>query len=308
MTSSCEQSLAAAYDVVSKIDRLVEKAYDAHTSIYRTFSDLSGVSTIRKDKSVAEAAHKDIKATLDAMQDMVAALAQLAGVVERLEKQPRERLVSEEVCAILGEHKAHIRLVAEPGGARAAGEVVDSAVGDLGASAMRRQIGEVSEDIGVAALEELVAALEKRHPRLDILWDAAHKQTLVVRIPTVIQMVVEMKRVGAGSGAVEIGTIRVQADDEAGLSTRHHVFERISYDAQIFWFSIAGFSTEHRLSRTVQWFSQFEDLFAATCSSCRRHLQIDPRTSQLLPPLWRDAAVRGAGSAKAFHYGCLEAV
>ncbi|KAJ2714084.1 hypothetical protein H4R19_001912 [Coemansia spiralis] len=313
MASSCEQSLTAAYDVVSKIDRLVEKAYDAHSSIYRTFSDLSGVSTIRKDRSVAEAARKDIRDTLDAMQDMVATLSQLEGVVERLERQPREKLVSDSVRAILSAHMAHVRLVAEPSGARAAAEIVESAVGDLGASAMRRPIGDVSEGIVEGALGELVAALEKRHPQLAIVWDPAHKPVLVARIPTVVQMVVEMKAVeGAGGrdqpGALEISTIHVQADDEMGPFTRHLVFDRITYDAKIFWFSISGFSIEHRLARMVQWFSQFEDLFSATCSSCRRHLQIDPRTSQLLPPLWRDAGVRGRGSGKAFHYSCLEAV
>ncbi|KAJ1727793.1 squalene synthetase-like protein, partial [Coemansia biformis] len=267
---------------------LVEKAYEAHSSINKTFGDLSGASTIRKNKSVAEAAQKDIKDTLDAMQCMVTTLAQLEGVVERLEKRPREKLVSEEVCGLLNEFLP---------------QIIESAVGDLSTSAMRRQIGDANEGIGAAALDELLTVLVQRYPQLDIQSRMAtqRQRMLVVRIPAVITMAINMKLVesdtssdggdsGGGLSELEICSVFVLADDEPGPTSKFQVFRRITYDAKIFWYTISGFSIEHRISRMVQWFSQFEDLFSATCSGCRRHLQIDPRTSQHLPPLWRDAS------------------
>ncbi|KAJ2850117.1 hypothetical protein GGI22_005426, partial [Coemansia erecta] len=95
--AKCEQSLAKTYDVLAQIDRLAEKAYEAQASIYKTFGDLAGMGTIRKDKSVAEAAHTDISSTLEALQSMITTLSQNQAEVARLEKKPREKLISDEV-------------------------------------------------------------------------------------------------------------------------------------------------------------------------------------------------------------------
>ncbi|KAI8318381.1 hypothetical protein GQ54DRAFT_266974 [Martensiomyces pterosporus] len=104
----------------------------------------------------------------------------------------------------------------------------------------------------------------------------------------------------------EVNAIHIFSTDEAGPFSRFHVFNRIAYDTNIIWFSIAGFSVEHRLSKLVQWFSLFDNLFSATCSVCNRHLQMDPRTSQYLPPLWRGIDMKPNEPSRAFHYGCLE--
>ncbi|KAJ1833321.1 hypothetical protein LPJ63_002831 [Coemansia sp. RSA 2711] len=308
--STCEQSLAKAYDVVAKIDRLAEKAYEAHSSIYKTFGDLSGISTIRKDKSVAEAAHTDISSTLEAMQDMIGTLAQLEGVVEQLEKKPREKLISDEVRSVLDEFSPYVRLMTEQGNVREISELIDGSVGELDASAMRLKIGDFGEGISETALEEQIVALRERYPRLDIKVHKVTQRTrlLVVRIPTVIQMSINMKQLDSSSETqqLEINAINIFSDDELGPFSKFHVFQRISYDSNIIWSSIAGFSVEHRISKIVQWFSMFGNLFSATCSICLRHLQIDPRTSQHLPPLWRDLDAKGSGPCKAFHYGCLE--
>ncbi|KAJ2784431.1 hypothetical protein H4R18_001141 [Coemansia javaensis] len=320
--SSCGESLARAHDVVSKIDRVVERAYEAHSSIHKTIGDLSGASTIRKDKSVADAARKDIKSTLDAMQSMIATLAQVGDVVERLERRPREKLVSDEVRGILDEHAGYVRLLTEQASVEETNEPIEGAVAELNMSAMRLQIGDVRESIGARALDELIGALKQKHPGLDIRRHAVHRRTrmVVVRIPTVILMSINLMQLGVGDGdhndkekdkdkgeddddELQLCSIYILADDEQGPISKFQVFQRISYDAKIMWFSLAGFSIEHRISRMVQWFSLFTDLFSATCSICRRHLQIDPRTSQQLPPLWRDADARDSG--RAFHYSCL---
>ncbi|KAJ2000791.1 hypothetical protein H4R26_004445, partial [Coemansia thaxteri] len=111
----CERELAEAYTIVAHLDKLVEKAYDAHSSIYKTFGDLAGVSTIRKDKSVTEAAHTDISNTLDAMRSMIASIGQLQGAVGRLERKPRETLISDKVKGLLAEYSPYVRLMSEPG-------------------------------------------------------------------------------------------------------------------------------------------------------------------------------------------------
>ncbi|KAJ2348081.1 hypothetical protein IWW50_004180 [Coemansia erecta] len=308
--NTCEQSLAKAYDVVAKIDKLVEKAYEAHSSIYKTFGDLSGISTIRKDKSVVEAAHTDISSTLEAMQSMIGTLAQLDDVVVQLEKKPREQLISKEVHGVLNEFSPYVRLVTEQRNVRETSELIDGSVGELDASAMRLRIGDFGEGIGEGALAEQLAALRERYPQLDIKVHKVSKRTqlLVVRIPTVIQMSVNMKQLDAGNEAqeLEINSINIFSDDESGPFSKFHVFNRISYDSNIIWSSIAGFSVEHRISKIVQWFSMFDNLFSATCSICHRHLQMDPRTSQHLPPIWRDLDAKVSGPCKAFHYGCLE--
>ncbi|KAJ2159378.1 hypothetical protein GGF46_003081 [Coemansia sp. RSA 552] len=307
--NSVEKSLAQAYDVVAKIDKLVEKAYEAHSSIYKTFGDLSGVSTIRKDKSVVEAAHTDITTTLDAMQTMVATLAQLQDVVVRLEKKPREKLISDDVHGLLDRYAPYVRLMAERSTVRKTGRLIEGSVGELDAAAMRLRIGDSGEGISRAALEEHIATLRTQYPQLDIECHSVSKRTvlLVVRIPTVIQMSINIKSLNSDDDKrMEIGAIQVFSDDEPGPFSRFQVFQRISYDATIIWFSIAGFSVEHRLSKMVHWFSMFANLFSATCSICHRHLQIDPRTSQHLPPLWRDADIKSSSQCKAFHYGCLE--
>ncbi|KAJ2197828.1 hypothetical protein IW145_005600 [Coemansia sp. RSA 521] len=308
--SACEQSLARAYDAVAKIDKLVEKAYEAHSSINKTFGDLSGVSTIRKDKSVAEAAHTDITNTLEAMQSMINTLTQLDDVVVKLEKKPREKLISEEVSNVLNEFSPYVRLMTEQGNVRETNEIIDASVGELDVSAMRLKIGDFGEGISESALEEQIVALRERYPQLDIKEHKVSRRTqlLVVRILTVIQMSINMKHLDNGNEAheLEINSIHILSDDESGPFSKFHVFQRISFDSNIIWSSISGFSVEHRISKIVQWFSMFDNLFSATCSICLRHLQMDPRTSQHLPPLWRDIDAKINGPCKAFHYGCLE--
>ncbi|KAJ2722124.1 hypothetical protein GGI07_003508 [Coemansia sp. Benny D115] len=308
--TACEQKLAEAYEVVANIDKLVEKAYEAHTSIYKTFGDLAGVSSIRKDKSVAEAAHTDIRNSLDAMRSMVETISGLQGVLGRLEKKPREKLISDDVRGLLDDYAPHVRLLTEQGNIKETDEVIDSAVRDLDMSAMRLQIGDFGEGLTEDALDEQIQALCARHPLLSIAKYAVSERTrlLVVRIPTIIQMSMNLKQVaGKGGAEFEVNSIHVFSDDEHGPFSRFQVFNRISHDANIIWFSIAGFSVEHRLAKIVQWFELFENLFSATCSVCGQHLQMDPRTSQHLPPLWRDIDIKSSGPNKAFHYGCLEA-
>ncbi|KAJ2454759.1 hypothetical protein EV183_001343 [Coemansia sp. RSA 2336] len=309
--STCEESLARAYDVVAKIDKLVEKAYEAHSSLYKTFGDISGVSTIRKDKSVTEAAQRDISTTLDAMQSMVGILTQLDDVVVQLEKKPREKLISDEVRAVLDEFSPYVRLMTEQDNIRRTGELIDSSVSELDASAMRLRIGDIGEAVRLGMLEEQLVTLKEQYPQLDFKIHAITKRTrlLVVRIPTIIKMSINMKQLDGQNETdcnMEINSINIVSDDEAGPFSKFQVFNRISYDSNIIWSSISGFSVEHRISKIVQWFSLFSNLFSATCSICHRHLQIDPRTCQHLPPLWRDVDAKGNEPCKAFHYGCLE--
>ncbi|KAJ2081305.1 hypothetical protein H4R24_002424 [Coemansia sp. RSA 988] len=312
MESGCEQSLSKAYNVVGGIDRLVEKAYEVHSSIYKTFGDLSGVSTIRKDKSVTEAAHTDISNTLEAMRSMMATLGQLEDVVERLEKKPREKLVPDEVRKLLDEYSPYVRLMTERGNVQETNDLIDNSVNELDVAAMRLQIGDFGEGIRASTLDELIVSLQEKYPQLDIKKHVVSKRTLLltVRIPTVIQMSINMKHLDFGSDDIEleVSVITILSDEEQGAVSKFQVFDRITYDSKIIWSSIAGFSVEHRISKMVQWFCLFENLFSATCSICHRHLQIDPRTSQHLPPLWRDADIKGDGPCRAFHYGCLESI
>ncbi|KAJ2746042.1 hypothetical protein GGI20_001669 [Coemansia sp. BCRC 34301] len=302
----CERVLIEAYEAVAHLDKLVEKAYDAHSSIYKTFGDLAGVSTIRKDKSVTEAAHTDISNTLDVMRGMVGSIGQLRAVVGRLEKQPRERLISDKVQGLLTEYAPYVRLLTEQDKVKDTSELIGSAVRELDMSAMRLQIGDLGEGLSEKALDQHIGVLEEKYPRLQLTKHAISKRAcmLVVRIPTIAQMSINMKLVDCGAAELyEVHSLHVFSDDERGPHSKHHVFNRIAYDANILWFSITGFSVEHRLARVTQWFGLFENLFSATCSVCSRHLQIDPRTTQYLPPLWRDIDTK---PSKACHYGCLE--
>ncbi|KAJ2377391.1 hypothetical protein IW150_001406 [Coemansia sp. RSA 2607] len=309
-STACEKRLNEAYEVVASIDRLVERAYEAHSSIYKTFGDLAGVSSIRKDKSVTEAAHTDISNSLEAMRSMLATISNLQVELHRLEKKPREKLISDEVRTLLDEYSPYVRLLTEQGNVKETGEMIDSSVRDLDMSAMRLQIGDFGEGLTESELEQQIRLLREKHPQLDFEKYAVSKRTrlLVVRIPTIIQMSMNLKQVESSNGEeFEVNSINVFSDDENGPFSRFQVFNRIAHDSNIIWFSIAGFSVEHRLAKIVQWFSLFENLFSATCSVCNQHLQMDPRTSQHLPPLWRDIDIKSTGPNKAFHYGCLEA-
>ncbi|KAJ1899509.1 hypothetical protein LPJ66_002057 [Kickxella alabastrina] len=303
----CEQKLADAYDAVANIDRLVEKAYEAHTVLFKIFGDITGVSSIRKDKSIAEATHTDISNSLDALRTMVGAISQQQETLERLEKKPREKLISDDVRQLLAEYSPYVRLLTEQGGVRATDEAIDGAVRDLDMSAMRLQIGDFGESLAEDALDRRIVVLQERHPQLHIEKHTVAERTrlLVVRIPTIIQMSINLKQV-EGNGEFEVNSIHVISDDEEGPFSRFRVFNRIAHDSNIIWFSIAGFSVEHRLTKVVQWFALFDNLFSATCSVCAQHLQMDPRTSQYLPPLWRDIDIKSTGPNKAFHYACLE--
>ncbi|KAJ2635170.1 Transducin beta-like, partial [Coemansia sp. RSA 1694] len=303
----CEQVLVEAYEAVAHLDKLVEKAYDAHSSIYKTFGDLAGISTIRKDKSVAEAAHTDISNTLDAMRSMVGSIGQLQGMVGRLEKKPRERLISDKVQELLAEYSPYVRLMTEQAKVKDASELISSSVRELDMSAMRLQIGDFGEGLSEKELDQHIRVLEEKYPKMQLKKHVMSKRAcmLVVRIPTIAQLSISMKLVDCGASELyEVNSLHVFSDDERGPHSKHHVFNRIAYDANILWFSITGFSVEHRLAKVTQWFSLFANLFSATCSVCRQHLQIDPRTTQYLPPLWRDIDAKTSG--RAFHYGCLE--
>ncbi|KAJ1772424.1 hypothetical protein IW140_001835 [Coemansia sp. RSA 1813] len=306
----CEQSLAKTYDVLAQIDRLAEKAYEAQSSIYKSFGDLAGMSTIRKDKSVAEAVHTDISSTLEALQSMITTLSQNQAEVARLEKKPREKLIPDEVQQLLDEHSPYVRLMTERGNIKHTTETIDSAVRELDISAMQVQIGDFGEGLTEDELDNRIKVLREQHPQLRFVKHAVSKRMrlLSVSIPTVIRMSINLKQVSIGSGRelFEVTSLHVFSDDEHGPFSRCQVFNRIAYDSNIIWFSISGFSVEHRLSKIVQWFSLFENLFSATCSVCSRHLQTDPRTSHLLPPLWRDVDIKSNIASKAFHYGCLE--
>ncbi|KAJ1800808.1 hypothetical protein LPJ59_000799 [Coemansia sp. RSA 2399] len=308
--AKCEQSLAKTYDVLAQIDRLAEKAYEAQSSIYKTFGDLAGMSTIRKDKSVAEAAHTDISSTLEALQSMITTLSQNQAEVARLEKKPREKLISDEVQQLLDEHSPYIRLMTERGNIKHATETIDSAVRELDISAMQVQLGDFGEGLTEDELDNRIKVLREQNPQLEFAKHSVSKRMrlLSVSIPTVIQMSINLKQVSISSGRelFEVTSLHVFSDDEHGPFSKYQVFNRIAYDSNIIWFSISGFSVEHRLSKIVQWFSLFENLFSATCSVCNRHLQTDPRTSHLLPPLWRDVDIKSNIASKAFHYGCLE--
>ncbi|KAJ2553758.1 hypothetical protein EV175_002822 [Coemansia sp. RSA 1933] len=306
----CEQSLAKTYDVLTQIDRLAEKAYEAQSSIYKSFGDLAGLGTIRKDKSVAEAAHTDISSTLEALQYMITTLSQNQAEVARLEKKPREKLISDEVQQLLDEHSPYIRLMTERGNIRHATATIDSAVRELDISAMQVKIGDFGEGLTEEELDSRIEVLRKQHPQLRFVKHAVSKRMrlLSVSIPTVIQMSINLKQVSISSGRelFEVTSLQMFSDDEHGSFSKYQVFSRIAYDANIIWFSISGFSVEHRLSKIVQWFSLFEDLFSATCSGCNRHLQTDPRTSHLLPPLWRDVDIKNNITSKAYHHKCLD--
>ncbi|KAI9502143.1 hypothetical protein GGI25_003400 [Coemansia spiralis] len=308
--SQCELSLTKAYAVLTKIDKLVEKTYEAHSSIYKTFGDLAGMGTIRKDKSVAEAAHTDISNTLEALQSMISTLAQNQTEVARLEKKPREKLISDEIQQLLDEYSPYVRLMTERGNIKYTNEIIDGSVRELDISAMQRQIGDFGEGLTESELERRVEILREQQPVLRFATHTVNKRMrlLVVRIPTVGQMSISLKMVDSSNGSelLEVTSLHVFSDDEQGPFSKYQVFNRIAYDSNIIWFSISGFSVEHRLSKIVQWFSLFENLFSAACSVCNRHLQMDPRTSQLLPPLWRDVDIKSNSSSKAFHYGCLE--
>ncbi|KAJ2223467.1 hypothetical protein H4R99_007865 [Coemansia sp. RSA 1722] len=308
-STTCEQKLAESYEVVAKIDKLVEKAYEAHSTIYKTFGDLSGVSSIRKDNSITEAAHTDISSSLDSMRSMLGTIANLQGVLGRLEKRPREKLISDEVRSLLDEYSPYVRLLTEQGNIKETDEVIDSSIRDLDMSAMRLQIGDFGEGLSEAALDQQIKVLREKNPQLDFSKHAVSSRTLllVVRIPTIIQMSMNLKHAKGKDGEeFEVNSIDVFSDDEHGHYSKYQVFNRIAHDSNILWFSIAGFSVEHRLAKIVQWFGLFENLFSATCSVCGQHLQMDPRTSQHLPPLWRDIDIKSSGPNKAFHYGCLE--
>ncbi|KAJ1841987.1 hypothetical protein LPJ73_005940, partial [Coemansia sp. RSA 2703] len=230
--------------------------------------------------------------------------------LHRLEKKPREKLISDEVRTLLDEYTPYVRLLTEQGNVKETGEMIDSSVRDLDMSAMRLQIGDFGEGLTESELEQQIRLLREKHPQLDFEKYAVSKRTrlLVVRIPTIIQMSMNLKQVESSNGEeFEVNSINVFSDDENGPFSRFQVFNRIAHDSNIIWFSIAGFSVEHRLAKIVQWFSLFENLFSATCSVCNQHLQMDPRTSQHLPPLWRDIDIKSTGPNKAFHYGCLEA-
>ncbi|KAJ2882882.1 hypothetical protein IWW38_005607, partial [Coemansia aciculifera] len=164
----CEQVLVEAYEAVAHLDKLVEKAYDAHSSIYKTFGDLAGVSTIRKDKSVTEAAHTDISSTLNAMRSMIGSIGQLQGVVGRLEKKPRERLISDKVQELLAEYSPYVRLMTEKGKAKDADELIGGSVRELDMSAMRLRIGDIGEGLSEKALEQHISVLEEKYPKLQL--------------------------------------------------------------------------------------------------------------------------------------------
>ncbi|KAJ2784386.1 squalene synthetase-like protein [Coemansia interrupta] len=256
-SSACEKRLNEAYEVVTGIDRLVEKAYDAHSSIYKTFGDLAGVSSIRKDKSVTEAAHTDITNSLEAMRSMLATISNLQAELHRLEKKPREKLISDEVRTLLDEYSPYVRLLTEQGNVKETGEMIDSSVRDLDMSAMRLQIGDFGEGLTESELEQQIGILREKHPQLDFGKYAVSKRTrlLVVRIPTIIQMSMNLKQVEGSDGEeFEVNSINVFSDDENGPFSRFQVFNRIAHDSNIIWFSIAGFSVEHRLAKIVQWF------------------------------------------------------
>ncbi|KAJ1642964.1 hypothetical protein J3B02_002839 [Coemansia erecta] len=309
-STTCEQKLAESYEVVAQIDKLVEKAYEAHSAIYKTFGDLAGVSSIRKDNSITEAAHTDITSSLDSMRSMLGTISNLQHVLGRLERRPREKLISDEVRSLLDDYSPYVRLLTEQGSVKEADEVIDSSIRDLDMSAMRLQIGDFGEGLSESALDQQIKFLREKHPQLDFSKHAVSSRTLlfVVRIPTIIQMSMNLKQAKGKDGGeeFEINSINVFSDDEQGHFSKYHVFNRIAHDSNILWFSIAGFSVEHRLAKIVQWFSLFDNLFSATCSVCGQHLQMDPRTSQHLPPLWRDIDIKSSGPNKAFHYGCLE--
>ncbi|KAJ1908633.1 hypothetical protein GGI09_004196 [Coemansia sp. S100] len=305
----CDQVLVEAYEAVAHLDKLVEKAYDAHSSIYKTFGDLAGVSTIRKDKSVTEAAHTDISNTLEAMRSMIGSIGHLQGVVGRLEKKPREKLISDKVQELLTEYSPYVRLMTEQGKVKETSELISNSVRELDMSAMRLQIGDFGEGLSEAALDQHVQVLVEKYPRLQLKKHVISKRAcmLVVRIPTIVQISISIKLVDSGvTELYEVNSLYVFSDEERGPHSKHQVFNRITYDANILWFSFTGFSVEHRLAKVTQWFSLFENLFSATCSVCGKHLQIDPRTSQYLPPLWRDIDAKLSGPSKAFHYGCME--
>ncbi|KAJ2735534.1 hypothetical protein IW152_001455 [Coemansia sp. BCRC 34962] len=306
----CEQVLIEAYEAVAHLDKLVEKAYDAHSSIYKTFGDLAGVSTIRKDKSVTEAAHTDISNTLEAMRSMIGSIGLLQGVVGQLEKKPREKLISDKVQELLTEYMPYVRLMTEKGKAKETNELISNSVRELDMSAMRLQIGDFGEGLTEAALDQNIQVLAEKYPKLQLKKHVISKRAcmLVVRIPTIAQLSIILKLMDSGAAELyEVNSLHVFSDEERGPHSKHHVFNRITYDANILWFSFTGFSVEHRLAKAAQWFGLFENLFSATCNVCRQHLQIDPRTSQYLPPLWRDIDEKMSGPSRAFHYGCLEA-
>ncbi|KAJ2465561.1 hypothetical protein EV174_006642, partial [Coemansia sp. RSA 2320] len=197
----CERELAEAYTIVAHLDKLVEKAYDAHSSIYKTFGDLAGVSTIRKDKSVTEAAHTDISNTLDAMRSMIASIGQLQGAVGRLERKPRETLISDKVKELLAEYSPYVRLMSEPGNVKETSELANSSVRELDTSAMRLQIGDFGEGLSESALDQHIKVLREKYPKLFFTKHAVSKRAcmLVVRIPTIAQLSIGMKQVDSGT-------------------------------------------------------------------------------------------------------------
>ncbi|KAJ1948763.1 hypothetical protein FBU59_001445 [Linderina macrospora] len=304
----CEQKLSSAYELFNSIDQLVESAYDAHASVYKAFGDLAGVKSIRKDGSVSEAATKDIKGTLTALRNMLATISQHSDALTRLERKPRERALSPELQKVLDTHAPYVRLMTEAQNVRAISDRISSPVRELATSAMRLQTGEFGEGVKAEQLKEQIEKLKEAHPELTFgVTPVANRMcSLVVSIPTVAQMTLSMKLIDGSACELQVISIQVCAWDETGPHSRFNVFTRIAHDANIIWFSIAAFSIELRLARLVLWFSLFKDLFSATCCVCNRHLQMDPRTSQYLPPIWRGIDIKTDEPSKAYHYACVE--
>ncbi|ORX70019.1 hypothetical protein DL89DRAFT_267248 [Linderina pennispora] len=304
----CEQKLSSAYELFNSIDQLVENAYDAHASVYKAFGDLAGVKSIRKDGSVSEAATTDIKGTLAALRTMLTTISQHADALTRLERKPRERTLSPELQKVLDEYAPYVRLMTEAQNVRALSDRISSPVRELATSAMRLQEGEFGDGVTADQLKEQIEQLQEAHPGLTFRVTPVvdRMSSLVVSIPTVAQMTLSMKLIDGSACELQVISIQVCGCDELGPGSKFNVFLRIAHDANIIWFSIAAFSIELRLARLVLWFSLFKDLFSATCCVCSRHLQMDPRTSQYLPPIWRGVDIKTDEPSKAYHYACVE--